>query len=360
MIDVPLFLPRCSGQEQNLISYYLVIILFLYKSPSRFSLDHLPQLGMASNSVTVSYSRKDASHHAFYAGFFKGMGSAFEGLKLLIQSPRVRHEFSDLFRPMINAGAIYIATGVIIFGATHNMQAEGLPGLLATMSRWGRIIVVALNGLFDLTSKANSRLFFTTLREKNVPFSNTIEKTPTVRTSLHTRWAKFTRVVKLSTFKLTAMLVRWLIPNAKFVAIPAVKFVSMRPVLGNEVAAAVSLVDALPLHVLHSTIVDDILVSFGESIIDADDLGADITKPFARRLTEEKRAYFASRYRGYITGCAFVYSMLSAIPIVGIPVALAAECGAACMVADIVKRNLKKDGRMTFPGEEHFLKSKDS
>lgn len=261
---------------------------------------------------------------------------------------------------MINASAIYLATGVIIFGATRNMQAEGLNGLLGTMSRWGRIIVVALNGFYDLTSKANSRLFFTTLRVKNEPFANTIEKQPIVRTTFRNRWAKLKRVIKLTTFKVTAALVRWLIPNGRFIAIPAVKFVSMRPVLGNEVAAAVSLVDALPLQILHSTIVDDILVSFGESIIDADDLGTDITKQFARRLEGQKRTYFAERYRGYITGCAFVYSMLSAVPIIGIPVALAAECGAACMIADIVRRNLEKDDRIAFPGEEHFSKSKDS
>lgn len=315
---------------------------------------------MAANSVTVRHSTKDASHRGFYAGFFKGMGSAFEGLKLLVQSPRVRNEFSGLFRPMVNASAIYIVTGAIIFGATHNVQTEGLPGLLAVMSRWSRIIVVGLNAFYDLTSKANSRLFFTTLREKNEPFAETIESRPMIKSSLRTRWAKFKRVVKLSTFKLTGLLIRWLIPSARFVAIPAVKFVTMRPVLGNEVAAAVSLVDAVPLHVLHSTIADDILVSFGESIIDADDLGTDITKQFVRRLEEEKRSYFAERYRGYIIGCSFVYSMLSAVPIFGIPIALAAECGAACMIADIVERNLEKKNRMTFPGEEHFAKPKDS
>lgn len=315
---------------------------------------------MASSSVTVRHSTKDASHQAFYAGFLKGMVSAFEGLKLAVQSPRVRSVSSELFAPMMKTQVVYITAGVVIFGGFHNMQKEGLMGLLGTMSRWGRIIIVALNVFFDLSSKANARLFFAALGEKNLQFAKAIEERPVVRPSFRNRWSKAKRVFKLTTFKLTSFLVRSFIPGGKAIAIPAVKFVSMRPVLGNGVAAAISLVDILPLEVLQSTIVDDVLVSFGESIIDADDLGADITKQFVRRLDEEKRIYFAERYRGYVIGCSFVYSMLSALPIIGIPAALMAECGAACMITDVVERNLQKRNRLPFPGEEYFVKAKES
>lgn len=106
---------------------------------------------------------------------------------------------------------------------------------------------------------------------------------------------------------------------------------------------------------------DDVLVSFGESVLDAEDLGTDLTKAFTSRLdSEDTRSYFIDRYRGYITGCGFVYSLFSSVPFLGIPITLAAECGAAYLVVDIVKRNQDKANRLPLACEDALQKSKTS
>lgn len=208
--------------------------------------------------------------------------------------------------------------------------------------------------------RADSIMFFAALKELNLQFGEQLEARPKAKTSLRYKWNKFKRIAKLALFKAAGSIINKLFPSTKYIAIPVVKFISMRPVLGAPVAAGLASIHFIPADILESSRVDDALVSFGEAVIDADDLGTDITFEYTMRLDENSREYFGDRYRGYLSGCGFVYSLLTAVPFLGIPMTLIAECGAACVVADVVKRNLTKENRRALVGEEVFQPDKDS
>lgn len=302
---------------------------------------------------------KDASHAAFYAGFGKGMMSAFDGLVLFISSKNIQSIFWELLAPIRNAQILYLSTAILLVLLLRD-PADDLNELFWTLSRWGRIVTVLSSFVLERSYKANSAMFYAALKEINPEFGAYIESKEKAKTSLRFKFNKFKRVTKLTLFKMTGAIVNKLLPGGKYLAIPAVKFVSMKPVLGTPVAAAVSAIHVIPADILESSRVDDVLVSLGEAVIDADDLGTDITKSYSRTLEEAPRKYFYDRYRGYLSGCGFVYSLFTAVPFLGIPMTLIAECGAACVVADIVKRNLDKDNRKQLVGEENFKREKTS
>lgn len=306
------------------------------------------------------FQKKDASHGAFYAGFFKGMFSAFDGMLLFASSKQLRRVFWSLLAPMRNAQIAYVATGVLIFLLLRD-PADDASELFWTISRWGRIVTVLTTFLLEKKYHANSIMFFEALNVLNPSFAQALKDTPKTKTSLKDKWNKVKRVAKLTLFKATGAIINRIFPGGKYIAIPAVKFVSMRPVLGAPVAAGLASIHAIPVEFLESSHVDDALVSIGEAILDADELGTDATREFQTRLdSEETRHYFAERYRGYLTGCGFVYSLLEAVPLLGIPMSLIAECGAACVVTDIVKRNLDKENRRPLVCEDKVNHDKTS
>lgn len=313
----------------------------------------------APNVDIEALTPKDASHGAFYAGFAKGAASAVEGMVLFVKTPKLQQIAWEAMGPMCKAQFVYISAALIFIVVFYDFKAD-FGELFWAISRWGRIVTIALNIILDLFSGANKSMFFAALREKNGDFANALEEMPEIRASFRQKWTNFKRIGKLALFNLTGKLIKWIIPGGKYLAIPVMKFVSMRPVLGNGVAAAVAAVHAMPLDTLESSRVDDILVVFGESVVDADDLGADLTKKYSRRLDEETRTYFGDRYRGYIVGCGFVYGLMSAVPLLGIPMSLIGECGAACLISDIVQRNLEKEARRALPAEELLGRPKTS
>lgn len=71
-----------------------------------------------------------------------------------------------------------------------------------------------------------------------------------------------------------------------------------------------------------------------------------------KRLDSTTREYVKERYRGYITGLGLCYSVLQAVPFLGIPVIMVAESGAAVAIIDIAKRNLDKENRVPLIGED--------
>lgn len=304
-----------------------------------------PSNASAASGTFAPFQPKDASHGAFYAGFAKGMFSAFDGMLLFASSKQLRAVFWSLLAPMRNAQIAYACAGILIFFLLRD-PADDLSELFWTISRWGRVVTVLTTFLLEKKYHANTIMFFESLKVLNPTFANALEQTPKGKTSLKDKWNKVKRVAKLTLFKVAGGIIKTIFPGGKYIAVPAVKFVSMRPVLGTPVAAGLASIHAIPAEFLESSRVDDALVSIGEAVIDADELGIDTTREFQTRLdSEETRHYFAERYRGYLTGCGFVFSLLEAVPFLGIPMSLIAECGAACVVTDIVKRNLEKENR---------------
>lgn len=317
----------------------------------------LAQLAPGSDSSSGAFATKDASHASFYAGFSKGIFSAFDGMILFASSKRLRSVFWDVLKPLRNAQIVYAAAGVLIFLLLRD-PADDFSELFWTLSRWGRVVTVVTAFALEKHLNKNSLMFFAALKELDPSFGAALEAREKTKTSMRVKFQRFKRVARLGMFKATGAIIHRLFPGGRYIAVPAVKFVSMRPVLGAPVAAGLAVIHAIPAEFLESSRVDDVLVSLGESVLDADDMGGDVTRPFRQRLeNEETRDYFENRYRGYITGCGFVYSLLSAVPFLGIPLTLIAECGAACLVVDIVKRNLEKTNRKPLVCEEALHKT---
>lgn len=314
----------------------------------------------AADSNTPSpFTAKDASHAAFYAGFAKGMFSAFDGIVLFASSKDLRLVFWDLLKPIRNAQILYVSSGILIFLLLRD-PADDLTELFWTISRWGRIVTVLSTFLLERQYKSQTTMFYAALKQLNPQFADQLQAQEKAKTSLRFKWNNFKRVAKLTLFKMTGGIINKIFPGGKYIAVPAVKFASMRPVLGTPVAAGLAAIHAIPAEILESSRVDDALVSLGEAVIDADDLGTEIIREYNIRLDEKSRTYFYDRYRGYLSGCGFVYSLLSAVPFLGIPITLISECGAACVVTDIIKRNLSKDHRKPLVGEETFQHEKTS
>lgn len=303
---------------------------------------------------------KNASNPAFYVGVGKGVLSAFDGIRLLLTSNVLRKVFWQVLKPIRSVQIVYISIAVLLVFLIRD-PADDYKELLWTLSRWARVVTIFTTLVLEKYFHANSIIFFAALKEKNPAFGHALEQKERTHTSTHEKFTKFKRVAKLTCFKVMGSVINAVFPASRRIAMPLVKFLSMRSILGDGVSASIAAIDFLPPDVLAASRIDDFLLSFGESIIDGAELGHDATKEFSKRLPNgETRKYFEDRYRGYLTGCGFFYSLLSAIPFLGILMTLVAECGAACVVADIVERNLEKSDRMPLVGEEAIRHSKSS
>ncbi|CAN8072330.1 unnamed protein product [Agarophyton chilense] len=305
-------------------------------------------------------AKKDASHGAFYSGFAKGMTSAVDGIILFAQSDTLRQQFWQLMKPIRNAQIAYASTGVLLFLILRD-PADDISELFWTISRWGRIVTVLTSTILEYQYGATSAMFFAALKECDPEFGAAVENRTKTRKTMRERFSGLKRAAKLTMFKLAGAIIQKVFPGGKYIAVPAVKFISIRPVLGTGIAAAVSAVHAVPAEILESSRVDDVLVSFGEAVVDADEAGEDSVADYTKRLeSAEMRSYFHKRYRGYLAGCGFVYSLLSAVPFLGIPLTLISQCGAACLVTSIVQRNLTKEFRKPLTCEEAIQNKKES
>lgn len=314
----------------------------------------------AEPSTTAYHATKDASHRAFYTGFVKGMQSAIEGIQLFISSKPLQKKFFNVIKPICSAQVLYVSCAILLFLLVKN-PADSVVELFWTFVRWSRLVSLITSFILERYLKANTEIFFEALRIKNPAFADALSDKPIVKKTAREHLTKLKRIAKLLAFKMTGSIVGSVFPGGKFIVVPAVKFVSMKPVLGTSVAGAMAAIHLIPAEILESSILDDLLVSFGEAIIDADDMGLDSTRDYSRRLDSvEMRTYFIDRYRGYLTGCGFAYSMLSTVPFLGIPICLIAECGAACVVVNVVERNLEKQRRKSLLCEEAMTNGKSS
>jgi hypothetical protein len=308
--------------------------------------------------VRKSYegARKDASHGAFYAGAAKGFASAIEGLLLFLARPELRARMRDSLASLLGAHGPYVILAAAVFMLLRFGTSE-LSQLLWTFSRWARIVTIAMTYVLERRHKATEAMFLDALAAKNPEFAAALQAQPPVKKTLLEKFDKYKRLAKMMAFRLAGTVVAHIFPGGKFIIIPMYKFISMRPTLGSEVAAAVAAIHVLPDSILQFSHIDDFLMSFSEAVIDAADLGNDSVAWYVKRLDGDKaREYFRERYRGYMSGMGFFYSALMQVPFLGIPLVLVAECGAAVMVVDIVSRNLEKEERLPLPGEAIILR----
>lgn len=304
------------------------------------------------NRRTYTGTAKDASHGAFYAGVAKGFAAGADGLVLFLSRPALRQRLRDSLSLTVNAQIAYVAlaaAAIVLF-----QEPVGSPTqLLWALSRWGRVLTLVVTLFLERRVHATEAMFFDALRERDPAFAAAVRARAPPAQSRRQKFRKYKRIAKMSALRLAAMAISRLLPGGKFIAMPALRYISLRPTLGGPVAAAVASVHALPQSVLALGHFDDMLVSVSEAVMDADGLGFDAVRTYVKRLDgAETQEYFRERYRGYVTGMGALYSVLEAVPFMGVPIVLIAECGAACCVVDIVQRNLVKDNRRPLTGEE--------
>lgn len=297
---------------------------------------------------------KDASHVAFYAGFGKGFASGLDGVLLFFSKRDVRDLFQSALHDAVTAQIGYVVL-VIAVVLLLREPTGSLSEFLWTLSRWARMVTLVVTLFLDRKSQATEAMFFTALRATNPQFADAVRSQAPNKPSSHEKFKKYKRIAKMASLRIATYICTRFFPGSKPITIPIIKYVSMRQTLGDLIAASVALVHVLPDSLLQTSHVDDMLLTFTEAILDADDLGFDAVRPYVKRLDGEVvRKYFRQRYRGYITGMGFLYSVFMQVPLLGIPLVLVAECGAAVVVVDIATRNLEKHDRLQLTGE-HVL-----
>eukprot|EP00171_Calliarthron_tuberculosum_P009915 IDg9915t1 len=249
--------------------------------------------------------KKTASDAAFYSGFAKGFIASLEGLALFASQKPLRKLVAKSLKPLRNAQAVYFAIIVLIIFVLQE-PTDDVRKLFATFMRWGRLVTVVVTLILDRRLKENAKMFFAALKLRHPQYGIALEaKVPPKRTR-RDRIRKFKRVAKMGTIRGVAAFFRYAFPSSAAVVVPLVKFISVRPVLGNGFAASLAVIQMLQGNLLAEAKWDDSLAALGEALVDAEDLAEDSTREFYRRLeTEEDRKYFLKRYRGYLTGSGF-------------------------------------------------------
>lgn len=300
---------------------------------------------------------KDASHIVFYGGLLKGMGSAVRGVQLFFTTPILFSYGRERVIPLLNVQVGYMVALLLLFTLAYHTP-ESFAEVFGILWKWSRMMTVILTTLLEVRNdifggrRDGATLFDLTLEvEGNKEYSEMVRTLPKAKKPIRYYVTAAKRVLKLILFKMSAGVIMWVIPSGYQIVMPVVRFATMRGVLGVPLALSIASIYALPPELLHDYWIDDVLVSFGESLVDADDQGLKLVNGLLRKLDLQTRSYVQQRFRGYIIGLGFVFSFLAAVPFLGIPMSLIAECGAASLIVDITRRNLTKHDRLELPGE---------
>jgi len=90
----------------------------------------------------------------------------------------------------------------------------------------------------------------------------------------------------------------------------------------------VAAVGMIPSSLLDNTWVDELILGLSEALLDANDFGVHAARGYLRRIPDlAARDYFLNRYRGYLSGMGFLYSLMMEIPLLGIPLSLIGQVG---------------------------------
>lgn len=319
-------------------------------SSAAASVEHL-----ASSRRTYRGTAKDASHAAFYAGAAKGLTSAFDGLVLFLSRKELQQSLKASLLSAANAHLFYAALAILVVILLRD-PAHSWTAVFWALSRWSRLITLIVSAFLERRLGVSELMFVGALEVQNPDLAAEVRAAPVVKRNFTEKAAKWKRIAKLMALRGANAAATRLIPSGSVIVSPVLKYIAIRPTLGPPVALAIAAIHVLPESVLALGHLDDFLLSVSEAIIDAADFGEDALRPYMKRLTSEQAEYVRERYRGYITGMGTLYCMLQAIPFMGIPIELISECGAACLLDDVVKRNLEKTERMELCGERAFKK----
>ena len=314
------------------------------------------QIHSARPSDTARKRKKDPSHLPFYAGFIRGMLCSIEGAFLFLSHSELAKVLRNILKPVLTAQLVYFAIGVALWVLFRNSdvgKSNNLPTtLVSSFWQWSRIISTGAGLVLERKVKSHEVMYEASLKAKNTRFANELSRIKPHRVEGEVV-LKYVRIAKLTAFRLMGFLIKRFFPKHRNRGMAILKFFSIRSVLGSKLSFALAAVELLPGNILGKTFFDDALVFAGEALLDAFDLGKDSTKFYYKRLPSlETRQYFRARYHGYLTGMGFLYSMCLGVPFLGVLVSIIAECGAACLVVEIVERNLQKETRQSLPGED--------
>lgn len=314
-------------------------------SSAAASVEHL-----ASSRRTYSGTAKDASHAAFYAGAAKGLVSAFNGLVLFFSRKELQQSLKTSLLSAANAHIFYAALALLVVILIRD-DSHSWTDVFWALSRWSRLLTLIVSAFLEHRVKVSELMFVGALQLQNSALAAEVRAAPVVKRNFREKASKWKRIAKLMVLRGANAAATRFIPSVSIIVSPVVKYVAMRPTLGTPFALAIAAIHVLPESVLALGHLDDLLLSVSEAVIDAADFGEDALRPYLKRLTSEQVEYFRERYRGYITGMGTLYCMLEAIPFMGLPIELISECGAACLLEDVVARNLDKTDRMELCGE---------
>ncbi len=216
-----------------------------------------------------SGTKKTASDAAFYSGFATGFLASVEGFFLFLTRKELRKLLSASLKPLRNAQLAYIVVCILIFLVARE-PTDSFSKLFWTFWRWGRMVTVLISLVLDRQRGVNAAMFFAALYIRDDQFGSALEAKKPAKRSTLARIRKFKRFAKIAAIRGLAALVKFVIPSTNIVLGPALKFASIRPVLGDKVAAAVAAIHLLPSSFLESTILDDVLASVAEAIVDAE------------------------------------------------------------------------------------------
>lgn len=314
------------------------------------------QVAKATPTDTARKRKKDPSHASFYSGFIRGMLCSLEGIILFLGHPELQQVLKDSIRPLMNAQLAYLALGVLAYvfikdPATKEVH-DAFWVLTGSFWRWGRIISTIVSLILERKIRANRSMFQAALKVKNPHFASEVFNVQSQKVKGE-KLIKYVRTARLLAFRIAgAVVAKYFRPNYRVPTMTLIKFLSIRPILGTKMSMGLAAVELLPQDLLMKSFLDDVLVFLGESLLDAYDLGKDSTKYYYKRLASlETREYFRARYHGYLSGSGFLFSFLLGVPFLGVWINLIVECGAACVVLDIVERNADKAERRPLLGE---------
>jgi len=304
------------------------------------------------------YTKKTASNVSFYGGFISGLISSIEGLIMFSRQKTLQNLVWESLKPLRNATGFYV--GIILFVVfISKASITSSADVLMAFLRWSRLVTVLISMFLERNLRANAKMFFEALKIRHRDYGDALENFEKPKRTFVEKLRKYRRIAKIISLKLGSNFAAYMVPDYATYINSVVKFFSVKSVLGAPVACAFASCEVLSKQLLagENEYWDDIFIALCEALVDAEDLTMDGTKQFYIRLgNDEEKRYFRKRYRGYLTGCGFSLSLLMQIPLLSIPLTLVAECSAACVVVDIVEKNLHKDKRIPFPCEELLRK----
>lgn len=233
---------------------------------------------IATDRRSYAGTVKDASHAAFYAGLAKGFTSAMNGFVLFLSKKELRQRLKDSMALIANAQIGYAVLAAAFYFFLRD-PADNLGELLWSLSRWARIVTMIVTLFLERKAKATEAMFYDSLRAADPNFAASVESAERVRAGTREKLRKFKRVGKMAALRGTGYLVTTLLPGGELLAVPTLKYVSVRATLGAPVSAVVAALHALPNSWLASSHLDDMLLQFTEAVMDAEDLGGDVVYP---------------------------------------------------------------------------------